>query len=164
MVVSTNPLSTVPGNDSRLLGRWITKTEDETGYIQFDEGPHQTMRVSMFGDQLTPDHSNQTYAMFTTRFGGNDYMNLKFTGPKDQRYVIVRYTVTKDKLGIWLLAGDKIKSAIVAGKLKGKEIEGNTFSAFEITDKSANISAFIQSSSEDVFFHCVDYYRVRTNQ
>jgi len=162
-VVCTNPLPNADRAkpDQRLLGRWMLKTDEGTGYIQFDSGPNQTMTVSTFGDKLTPDQSDRAFTMFTTRLGNYDYMNLRFGGPRGDGYFIVRYSVTTDKLAVWFLAGDKIKRAIDEGKLKGEEKSSAPLTAITITDSSAKISAFIETSSDDLFFHCADLQKVR---
>ena len=135
------------------------KTDEGPAYIQFDEGPNQTMRVSTFGEGVTPGKSDFDFTMFTTRLGSYDYMNLKFGGPRGEGYFIVRYSITGDKLAVSLFAGDKIKRAIDQGKLKG-EIKGDMLTSLEITDSSENISTFIRRSSDDLFFHLFDLQKV----
>jgi hypothetical protein len=166
-VVCTNPVSSPSGakQDQRLLGRWMSKTDEGIGYVQFDDAPNQMMSVSMWGDKLKPDKSDFAFTMFTTRLGNYDYMNLKFSGPKGEGYFIVRYSVKGDRLSLWLMSGDKIKNAIAAGKLKG-QIRTDFLAAPTITDSSKNIAALIQTSSpeDELFFYIEDLQKVEIKQ
>ena len=162
-VVLINPLSDSARDkpDERLLGKWINRDEkDKGGFVQFATGANGEINVSFLGGKS--EEKNPLFTARTTTIGNYHYISLNPTNEdRDKGYLLARYEMKDDKMSVWMLDSDKVKTAIAQKKLKGKVGQGPA-PTITITDTSNNVRAFLESpESNELFEYFGTFERIK---
>lgn len=89
--------------DARLTGRWDYAEED--GYVRFDAGTDQQIRLFFFKEGETDGGRNPLFLARTAEINGQWYMSATMADPRERvdGHILVRYTVEGDRMKFWLM-------------------------------------------------------------
>jgi hypothetical protein len=130
--------------DRRLKGRWVGTDKLDDVYALFDGG--SSLKSNIMGKGETAK-SDVTFDVANGRIGKYWYLSLKPRDDSaDKGYLLVRYSIERNQLKVWLLDSPLIDTAIADGKLKGdKSSSSNTM----LTDNPEKLRAFIIQHEND---------------
>ncbi len=120
---SDTPL-TDPGSqpiDASVVGTWFWNDEHESGYIHIGlDDDSALLRLFMMDFDRNEELEASEYSGHTSLLGGNTYLNIKWVRPEQKGitgYMVVKYTVRSDSLGIALMNFEVVKKAIQNGSI-----------------------------------------------
>ncbi len=154
---SENPLTPASEEtlDSSLIGTWFWKDENESGYIHIGRYEKLKMlRLIMLDYDRDDELEISEFSGHTSLLDGNTYLNLKRVRPvRDETtgYLIVKYAVGSDSLGIALMDRDVVEKAIKGGELKGKVKKSNWSSSVYIAEGQKKLQEFILRKNKALF-------------
>lgn len=156
------PASQPVGRDDRLLGKWEGQDEHNNPVsTQFEPGSKSETKVSVSGSL---GHQNPIFRMVTTKISGNDYMILRLNDPQANKdYMVVRYSISDDKLTVCLLNVDRVKEAIKKRKLKG-QVDYSQWGGAIVTEGSRGVVAFLRTATSKDLFTCLPELKKATSK
>lgn len=152
-----NPL-TAPDKaslDHSLLGTWGWQEDDESGFIHIglDERSRR-LRVVMVDFDKEREIEISAFIGHTSSLDGKKYLNLKWDHPAQADiagYIIVKYRVNSTSLGIALMDGNVVETAIESGSLDGSLEKGKASYQLHITAGQNRLRAFVVENDKALF-------------
>ena len=127
--------------DSSIVGTWFHKEDDESVYLHIGlDDQSKLLRLIMVEYDRDGKLKTSEFCGHTSSLNGSTYLNLKWVHPPQQEetgYMIVKFAVDQDALGIAIMTGAVVKAAITSEALQGKVIEGKWSSDIRISEGSA---------------------------
>lgn len=153
---SDNPL-TEPDKDmidASILGTWFWDEDNESGYVHIGlDQETNLLRVIMLDFDGDNKLDESEYSGHTSSLGDNKYINLKWVRPSQDEitgYMLIKYDVGTDSLGIALMNKDIAEKAVKDGSLKGS-VKDEMFAAVHITDVQKQLQEFILQNDKELF-------------
>ena len=154
---SDNPL-TEPNKeqiDSSILGTWLWKDENETGFIHIGrDEKSKLLRLIMVNFGRDEDVEVSEFSGHTSFLEGNKYLNLKWVSPPQAElagYIFVKYVVSSDSFGCALMNSEVVEKTIKGGSLKGKLKKDKWSSSVHITEGQKKLQEFIYQKDKELF-------------
>lgn len=157
LVMACVPVSRQPvtphdagGLDSRLFGAWYWAADDEYGYVHI--GTHWKtglLRVVMIDHRADGRLERNEYQGHSSQVDGHGYLNLQkiHSGGADADYLIVRYVIDDQGLGIALMEEEQLRKDIEQGALAGT-IDG---ASERITADSRALMAYLLQKDAQLY-------------
>lgn len=162
---SDNPL-TDPSEqalDSSIYGSWFWKDENESGYVHIglDKESH-LLRVVMLEFDRNGELNVSEFSAHTSSLEDKAYLNLRWIRPADENpgYLLVKYQVRDERLGISLMDGSAAEKAIKEGLLKGKVGDDNWAGSIQITEEQGKWQQFVGRNDKELFRETVYLHRL----
>lgn len=151
--------------DPAIIGTWYWVEDEETGYLHVGIDEHsKLLRVAMVDLDRAGNLDISEFTGHTSAVDGNHYLNLKWVRPEPDAipgYMVMKYQVHGDTLGIGLMDRDPVEQAIADGALKGEIIKGDWISSLHITEGEAKLRAFVAHNDKALFPEIKDVARLR---
>jgi hypothetical protein len=151
---SESPLSPAESAqpDSKLIGDWLDKKDQETYHITTKGGPW------MHVDVLKDGANTESYDFYPTAIGKNTFANVVVTKPdghisSHKAYTFIRYSLSENRvLKMWSMSSEFIFGAVKSGKLQGSTLSQDKDPDVVLSDSSDNLVKFIKSADLDKLF------------
>lgn len=151
--------------DTALIGSWSIVDQDESVYLHIglDKDPRQ-LRVLMVETNKKRELGYAEFTGHNSRINGRQYLNLKSKDPADPApgYLIMKYTVDGNALGLAFMHNKVAADAIARGKLKGETDPDDRFSAAHITESQKKLRRFVAKHDQELFGEMTYMSRVPT--
>lgn len=153
---SDNPL-TDPSEqvlDSSISGSWFWKEDNESGYVHIGlDKESNLLRVVMLEFDKNGELNVSEFSGHTSSWEDNKYLNLRWVCPADENpgYLLVKYQVRDERLGISLMDGSVAEKAIKDGLLKGEVGDDDRSWSIHITEEQGKWQQFIGRNDKELF-------------
>ena len=141
--------------DPLILGTWFWNEENESGYIHIGlDEKSKLLRVVMLDYDNNRELEVSEFSGYTSSLHGNNYLNLNWLRPVQDQisgYMLVKYTVTAEKLGIAMMDRGTAKTAVTGGLLQGTVDEDDMLSPIHITAGQNELQEFILRNDKALF-------------
>lgn len=140
--------------DSTIFGTWYWTEGDETGYVHI--GLHQDpgrLRVLMVELDRDGDLDISEFTGHTSLLNGKTYLNLQWVRPAHEvpGYLLVKYAVQGNSLGIALADPNLFEQAIQSGSLQGSLKNADRVSSVHIRAGQKQLQQFIVQHDPAIF-------------
>lgn len=151
---SDKPLTDPDTIDPSIIGTWFWKDDNESGYLHIGlDKQLKLLRVIMLDFDSRDELEDSEYTGHTSSLGGNSYINLKWVRPDQDEitgYMLIKYTVSEDSLGIAFMDKDIAEKAVMDGSLKGS-VKDEMFAPVHITEGQKQLQQFILQNDKELF-------------
>jgi hypothetical protein len=143
--------------DTAIMGTWYWKEAGNRGYLHIGrEEDSGLLRCFLMDFDDDGELDLSAYEGHTSQLGGKRYLNVRVVGDNGKAaggYLLVRYDVRPDALGLHVMESEPVKKAITAGTLEGveKKQEGDWVGTLHITADREKLQAFVLENDAVLF-------------
>lgn len=151
-------------SDPSILGTWTWHADQEDGYLHIGwDDKSGLLRFVMVDLDGNGGLDVSELIGHTSSLEGNTYLNLKWVHPESDvpGYILAKYAVRDDSLGISLMSPEPVEKAIAGGLIMGKVGDGESSSSLCITEEQKGLQEFIIGNDRDLFPETTYMQRLR---
>jgi hypothetical protein len=159
---SRNPIAPPSAGfaDSRVLGTWVTRIEDEIVYLHILQGDDNIYDLLTVSHRPDGGGATDLYQGYLVKVGDRAFANLQPAGgaavdggEPEPAYFFASYEIEgADGLTVRFLAEQPVIDAIAAGTLAGEVTEDTLGRNILLTDDPARIAAFLALADAATLF------------
>jgi hypothetical protein len=164
-VYSDYPLSSKGSHDDRILGHWRLTDGEATKQIELTITADKDNWYSVEQRELAPGQKEHTAVdrCYPTLSKAGDFLNVEFRLPAkadkhqgeqvDQKFMFIKYAVSKNELSIWNIDEEVLNADIRAKRLSGNiDDHSSPWRTTKIHDKPAQLINYFDEQSNGRLF------------
>ncbi len=145
--------------DQSIFGTWYWKKRAKSGYFHIGlDKETKLLRFTIIEMKDSGRLKSTEFIGHTSSFKGNNYLNLKWKTPENDSstgYILLKYSIDSDRLGIRAMNPKVVQKAIEAGVLKGKVGKDKWITSISIKENQKKLQKFILENDKTLFAEVV---------